>query len=218
MKVAILSESAADEAAIRLFVEGLLGAETEVPANLPIRSRGWPAVRNSLATVLRHLHYRSEVEALVVVVDSDRTAVHDPADCEPPQPGHECRLCDLTAVVQRTRRELSSRPGLPSIETAIGLAVPQIEAWYLVGRDHQVSEATWNNARKNGQFAYAPNQLKQKVYGTDRPTLELEIQRASQEASRIVDGGNLPQLEKLFPRGFGALADDVRRWHSDPEK
>lgn len=100
---------------------------------------------------------------------------------------------------------------------ALGLAVPQIEAWCLVGRDPHVSEATWNNARKDGKFAYPSNQLKQQVYGTDRPSLALEIERASQQARRIVDGGKLPQLEKLFPRGFGALADDVRRWHSEPE-
>ena len=160
MKVAILSESAADEAAIRLFIEGLLGEKTEVPGNLPIRSRGWPAVRNILPGVLRQLHYRTDFEALVVVVDSDKTAVHDPAHCEVPRPGHECRLCDLKAVVEGVRRGLSSRPGLPPIETALGLAEPQIEAWYLVGRDPHVSEAMWNNARKDGKFAYPSSQLK----------------------------------------------------------
>ena len=211
MKVAILSESGADEAAIRLFVEGLLGARTEVPGNLPIRSRGWPAVRDDLATVLRHLHYRSDCEALVVVVDSDRTPVHDPTRCE-------CRLCDLKAVVEGVRRELSPRPALPPIKTALGLAVPQIEAWYLVGRDPHVSEATWSNARKNRQFAYSSNQLKQEVYSTDRPTLELEIERAAQEAKRIVDDGHLPQLENLFPCGFGSLADDLRRWELRPKE
>ncbi len=100
---------------------------------------------------------------------------------------------------------------------ALGLAVPQIEAWYLVGCDPHVSEATWNNARKDGKFAYSSNQLKQKVYGTDRPSLELAIERAGDEAKRIVDGGKLPQLEKLFATGFGALAEDVRRWQSEPD-
>ena len=41
MKVAILSESGADEAAIRMFVEGLLGEKTEAPGNLTIRSQGY---------------------------------------------------------------------------------------------------------------------------------------------------------------------------------
>ena len=212
MKVAILSESGADEAAIRVFVEGMLGVKTEVPGDLPIRSRGWPAVMNSLKTVMRHLHYQSDVAGLVVVVDSDRTPVHDPARCEPPRPEHECRLCLLKAIVQGVQHQLSPRSGLPPLKTALGLAVPQIEAWYLVGRDPHVSEATWNNARKDGKLAYTSNQLKRKVYSTDRPPLDLETRIAAQEARRIVDGDNLPRLDESFPAGFGALAAGVRNW------
>ncbi len=212
MKVAILSESGADEAAIRVFVEGLLGLKTEAPSDLPPEGGGWSAVMKSLEAVLKHLHYHSDVAGLVVVVDSDRTTVHDAARCEPPQPGHACRLCLLKAIVQGVQHQLSPRSGLPPLKTALGLAVPQIEAWYLVGRDPHVSEATWNNARKDGKFAYTPNQLKQKVYGTDRPSLDPETETAAREARRIVDGGNLPGLEELFPAGFGALAADVRNW------
>ena len=119
MKVAILSESGADEAAVRLFIEGLLGKKTEVPGNLPIRSRGWPSERNSLPSVLHHLHYHSDAEALAVVVDSDRTAVHDPAHCELPRPYRECRLCELRAVVKALQRELAPRPGFPPIKIAL---------------------------------------------------------------------------------------------------
>ncbi len=217
MKVAILSESEVDEVAVRLFVEGLLDTETESPGDLNIRSRGWPGVRNILPGILRRLHFGTDVEALVVVVDSDRTAVHNSETCESPRPGHECRLCELRAIVQRTQHGLAPRPPLLPIKTALGLAVPQIEAWYLVGRDPGVSEATWINARRDGTFAYTTNQLKQQVYGTDRPSLELAVERARQEAKRIVDGGKLRQLEEHFPAGFGALADDVRRWLPEPD-
>ena len=79
MKVAVLSESPADEAAIRILVEGLLGRTIEPPPMPPIRSRGHDAVVASLPTVLKHLHYRTDAEALVVVLDSDRSPVHDPS-------------------------------------------------------------------------------------------------------------------------------------------
>ena len=101
MKVAILSESAADEAAIRHFVEGLLGARTEVPGNLPIRSRGWPAVRDNLATVLRHLHYRSDCEALARIIHGVRFLVESPRLTQLAHyilslGGAMCMRCELT--------------------------------------------------------------------------------------------------------------------------
>jgi hypothetical protein len=34
------------------------------------------------------------------------------------------------------------------------------------------------------------------------------------EQSRRLAGGELPRLEKLFPIGFGSLAEEVRRWIS----
>jgi len=179
MKVAVLSESSADEAAIRVFLEALRGERIEPPSSMPpIRSRGWPAPLITLPSVLRHLHYHSDAEALVVVVDS----------------------------------ELSPRETYGPLKIALGLAVPQIEAWYLVARDRHVNEAVWIRGLSSGEFPYASSTLKQKVYGTDRPSLGLETELAREQAARIVRDGHLPRLEELFPGGFGALANDVRSW------
>jgi hypothetical protein len=71
MKVVVLSESSADEAAIRVLVNGILGRETEDVPSLPLRSRGWPSVIKVLPTVIKFLYYRTDAEALVVIADSD---------------------------------------------------------------------------------------------------------------------------------------------------
>jgi hypothetical protein len=76
MKVVVLSESSADEAAIRILVNGILGRETEDVSSLPLRSRGWPSVIKVLPTVIKFLHYQTDAEALVVIADSDDSPIH----------------------------------------------------------------------------------------------------------------------------------------------
>src|SRR5215213_211241 len=138
MKVVVLSESSADEAAIRILVNGILGGETEDVPSLPLRSRGWPSVIKVLPTVIKFLYYRTDAEALVVIADSDDSPVHrsshDQAGNE--EPG--CRLCQLRRVVNETKP--SALTGRDELKIAVGLAVPAIEAWYLCGVDPHVNE------------------------------------------------------------------------------
>jgi hypothetical protein len=54
--------------------------------------------------------------------------------------------------------------------------------------------------------------LKQSVYGTERPPLAHEETRAVEHTRRLVEESKLDLLEKLFPSGFGALANEVRNW------
>jgi hypothetical protein len=211
MKVAIFSESSADEAAIRVLLDGLLGEETVAPQMPPIRSRGVEAVRQNAPMVLRHLRYRTDAEALVIVQDSDRTPPHVEAHDQPGGSDPNCRLCEMWSILEPVTTQFRKQ-GLFSIKVALGLAVPQIEAWYLLGHDPHVSEASWINARKQGRSPFSREELKRKVYGTDRPSLELEITRAKEEAERIVREGRLADLEQSFPGGFGVQAGDVRSW------
>jgi hypothetical protein len=51
------------------------------------------------------------------------------------------------------------------------------------------------------------------VYGTDRPGLGFEIQRARECARR--HQRDLRRLETDFPHGFGAMARDLRDWRQD---
>ncbi|HUT93848.1 MAG TPA: hypothetical protein VMY37_30575 [Thermoguttaceae bacterium] len=213
MKVAIFSESNADEVAIRILVDGILGTRTEVPSPMPpIRSRGWGAVLRDLPMALRHLHYQSDAHAMLVVLDSDRSPLHRASDCQSAKPPKKCRLCQMATILTQVQNTLAPRPTYGPLRMALGLAVPQIEAWYLAGRDPHVSEAAWMVGLQSGKPPYTGGSLKKQVYGTDEPLLEMETSRAKEEAERIVREGKLSLLEQLFPGGFGSLAGDVRSW------
>lgn len=215
MKVAVFSESGADEAAIRILVEGLLGQEAESPSMPGFRSRGWNAVLRDLPMVLRHLHFQTDAQALVAVIDSDRSPVHTDAHRQPGGAEEKCRLCQVIDIVDQVQRGLRPRDPYGPLRIALGLAVPQVEAWYLVGRNPHVNEGAWARGLKSGKLPYTGGSLKQQVYGTDEPPIGLEEERAVEEARRIVDDGGLESLERLFPDGFGRLAKEVRSWRGN---
>jgi hypothetical protein len=96
------------------------------------------------------------------------------------------------------------------LKVAIGLAVPAIEAWYLVGKNPQVGEAAWITGLSAGRPPFTRQQLKLEVYGTDRPSLEYETECAVRETRRIV--ANIGAVEKKFPDGFGSMAFAIRSW------
>lgn len=209
MKVAILSESEADEAVIRELVTGILGTPPTLIPHITLRSRGWPAVRAVLPGVLRHLQYYTDAEALVAVVHSNHSPVHQ-ADHTLNDTDTRCRLCELRRLAQRTLRGLRPEGSRRLIRVAIGVAVPSLEAWLLCGRDPNVTESVWINGLQNQQDPYTTNSLKYKVYGTDRPGIETLKRVGVQEARRLIN--DLPTLESRFPNGFGPFARDIRSW------
>ena len=209
MNLAILSESPADEAALHVLVEFVLGGPfTTVQPGL--RARGWPSVEQVLPSVIRHLHFQTDADGLVVVVDSDDSVVHSPAHEAPGYYHPGCRICRLRAVFRRTLKNLPPAHGRDRVLRAVGLAVPAIEAWYLCGRDTSVTEAAWVSGQGSGRPPYTRRELKWRVYGTERPTLPHEIRRAVQEVVR--HRGDVRRLEHDFPQGFGSLARDLRSW------
>ena len=209
MKLAILSESPADEAALRVLVEYVLGGPFGL-VQASLRARGWPSVEQVLPSVLRYLHFNTDADGLVVVVDSDDSPGHT-AEHEAPGYHHPfCRICRLRAVFRRALKNLPPAHGRERVLRAVGLAVPAIEGWYLCGRDTSVTEAAWVNGQAAGRPPYTRRELKWRVYGTERPPLPLEIRRAVQEVSR--HQGDLRRLENDFPQGFGAFARDLRSW------
>lgn len=211
MKVAVLSESSADETAIRILVDAILGQETTSPAAFPLRSRGWPSVRDILASVIKHFYYRTDADALVVVVDTNGSPVQDRPIHEPSDTKSPSRLAQLSDVVQGVKAQLKAVPNRQPIQIAIGVAAPAIEAWYLCGTEATASEASWTRELEAGTQARGKIlSLKRQVYGTDRPSLDLETQRAIQHARRLA--GQLDSLERRFPIGFGTFAQQVRTW------
>jgi len=213
MKLAILSESPADEAALRVLVGSVLGEPLSL-VTPSLRARGWPSVEQVLPPILRHLHFHTDVHGLVVVVDSDDSPVHDVAHEAPGFHHPLCRICRLRATFRRTLKNLPPAHGRKAPLRAVGLAVPAIEAWLLCGREHDVTEAAWMAGQQSGLAPYTRRDLKARVYGTTRPSLSWEIQRALEEVSR--HRGDTRRLENDFPNGFGSLARDLRRWKQAP--
>ncbi len=207
MKVAIFSESPADDAAIRVLINAVLNIKTDEIGLPSLQARCWASVRNSHPAVLRHLHYQTKAEALVIVADVDESVIHQASHEQSSDP--KCRLCFLRESVRGTQSKLRARAGSAPLKIAIGLALPAIEAWYLCGKDAQATEAACIQD-KNKRTAEYRNKLKELVYKTSRPSLSHETQRAVEEAQRLVQ--NLSLLEQNFPLGFGSLVRDLQSW------
>lgn len=208
MKLAILSESPADEAAVAVLVEAVLRRPfTRVQPAL--RARGWPSVAQVLPSIIRHLHFNTDADGLVVVVDSDDSVVHTAAHDAPEYYHPLCRICQLRAIFRQTAKKLPPARGRDRVLRGIGVAVPAVEAWYLCGLEDAVSEQNWIEGQEAGRMPYTRRELKQRVYGTERPTLQHETEIALREARR--HARDLRRLENDFP-GFAALAADLKAW------
>lgn len=209
MKLGLLSESPADEAALRILLGAVAGTGIDV-VQPPLRARGWPNVMQVLPAVMYYLQFQTDAFGLVVVVDSDDTRLHEGDHADPDKFHPLCRLCQLEMTMRRARKRWVLPPGRAPLHTAAGLAVPAVEAWYLCGRDPEVGEAAWRRAHERGEVRYTRRDLKQRTYGTMRPPLTLEVRRAEEEAQRLAR--DIHRLEREFPIGFGGLANAVRRW------
>ncbi len=210
MKVAYFAESPADQAALTILTGAILGVATEPVSYAGLRHRGWPTVRTALRPVLMELHYHTDAEGFVFIVDSNGSPPHlpshDPANARDPM----CRLCQLRRIVDDVMRQVRPRQHQPPLKIALGLAVPAIEAWLLSGVNPHVTEAAWINGMKTGQEPYTRPSLKDELYGTSHPSLAVETEVMKTAASRLA--ANLQNLEILFPHGFGALQADLRSW------
>lgn len=206
MKVALLSESPADEEVLRVLVEAVLGARPQF-VSPGLRARGWPNVVQVLPAVIRHLHFNTGADTLVVTCDSDDSVVHTAAHNAPGYFHPHCRMCQLRAVFRQTTKKLPPAQGRDRVLRVVGVAVPALEAWLLCGRDSAVSEAAWVAGQASGQQPYSRAELKWRVYGTDRPSLPHEIRCALHEVER--HRRDPRRLESDFP-GFAALAGDLR--------
>ena len=205
MKIGFYCESPADRAALTIFTEGVLGQPPD-PISMDLQAHSVPALFRDLDGVFRGVHYHSDAEALVFVVDCDDAEIHDQAHDAPGANWERCRFCQARNIIAQARKQLKTRHGKPELKVAIGVAVPAIEAWYLVGKNHEVGEAAWLTGLKAGRPPFTRSELKKKVYGTDRPSLELETKHAKKEAHRIHPGyqghrGRFPSRFRANGRG-----------------
>lgn len=208
MKLAILSESPADEAAVAVLAEAVLGHSFK-RVQPSLRARGWPSVAQVLPSIVRHLHFNTDADGLIVVVDSDDSVVHTAAHDAPEYYHPLCRLCQLRAIFRQATKKLPAAHGRERVFRGIGVAVPAVEAWYLCGKEDTVTEANWIAGQEAGRAPYTRRELKQRVYGTERPNLYHETEVALEEVRR--HARDLRRLEHDFP-GFAALSRDLRGW------
>lgn len=208
MKLAVLSESPADEAAIAVLMQAVLRQKfTRVQPSL--RARGWPSVAQVLPSIIRHLHFNTDTDGLVVVVDSDDSVVHTAAHDAPEYYHPMCRMCQLRAIFRQTMKKLPPAHGRDRVLRGVGIAVPAVEAWYLCGLEETVTEANWVAGQEEQSAPYTRRELKARTYGTERPTLQQETEIAVREAKRHAH--DTRRLENDFP-GFAALANELRAW------
>jgi hypothetical protein len=210
MKIAYLAESPADAAALAILTEAVLGRKTEPVSHAGLRHRGWPTVRTVLPAVLKELHYHTDAEGFVLIVDSNGSPPHFKEHERPGASERQCRLCQLRRIADEIQKSVRPRATLPPLKIALGLAVPTIEAWLLCGVDSHVTEAAWINGLKQGPMPYTKKGLKQQLYGTSHPSLDVETEAMKEAASRLAE--NLSSLSNLFPQGFGHLQDSLKNW------
>lgn len=211
MKIGYYCESPIDRAAMAVFTEGILGEPPE-SINMDLEAHSVPGFFGALDGVFRGVHYNSDAEGLVVVVDCDNTELHDPAHDMPGQALENCRFCRIRKIIAKAQNQLKTRQNRPELKVAIGLAVPAIEAWYLVGKNHQVGEAAWTAGLTANRRPFTGPQLKKLVYGTDRPSLERGTECALAEARQIIR--DTKAIEVAFPAGFGLMAREIRSWRA----
>jgi len=209
MKVAVLCESPADEAALRILISAMLGEPAE-PVEVNLRANNRQTVISLSPVAIRALHFGAEAEGFVAVVDSDKSPPHSPTHEVPGKQDPACRLCKLKNAAKAALERAGRRPAGLTLKTAFGLAVPSIEAWFQVGRDGSVTEAVWEAALKQKQFSYDVRKLKIAVYGHERVGLEEETRRMTEEATRI--STKIEDVATWFPSGFGSFLADVRSW------
>jgi hypothetical protein len=210
MKIAIYGESDADENAVELLINAILGAPIKRSPRPALLTRGWTQMLAELPRIIRALHYGSDADALVVIADSNGHAIHESTHDAPGKSNPDCRLCALRQVAQRELSRLKTRPSLPPLRVAIGLPVPALEAWLLSHRHGGLTEAMIKAARLQHREDYPRVRLKELLYGTARPTLQLEIEKMLEAMNEII--GDLPRLRTAFPGGFGPLFDEIVSW------
>ena len=164
----------------------------------------------TLPSILKHLYYHTEVDALAVQVDADCSPLYPP----PHDGSHDqCRLCQITAKINEARNHVGTHPSGFPLHVAVALAIPAIEAWLLNLGDASISEAWWQQCLQGeprSAFAQRKRELKRRLYGTDRPSLSLMKQHISQH--RRLDSQQLSRLESNFPLGLKPFLETVRAW------
>lgn len=216
MKFAVLTESAVDDGSVRILVDAMFAGPIVWHQSPPsYKSREWPGVLSVLPVAIRALHYNSDVEGLLIVVDGNGTPVHVPETRCDRDPKHGCRWCQVRECIDQACAKLKPRSHARPLRIAHALTYPSIEAWFRLGRDPGRGESSWVLYRRSlthAQITDHKRKLKRAIYNVVDPAFELSKRRQIEEAKNLA--ANLAEFEKLFPIGFGLFASEIRGWAS----
>jgi hypothetical protein len=205
MNVAIFSESPADDVALHILAQAVLGQPLATVQTFRQRAGGFGAVLTGIRRELAAAHYNTTATGLIIAVDADDTAPHLPAHEVPGGRVGACRACQLLDSVDQTIAHLRPVQGKPLIKTAIALAIPAMEAWYRCGLDNHATESRFIRDFNDGRsLSQARRELKRAVYGSERPSIVIETAGSQREAARLA--ADIGSLEARFPCGFGLFA------------
>ncbi|MBM4072709.1 MAG: hypothetical protein FJ271_27850 [Planctomycetes bacterium] len=119
-----------------MFTAAILGQPLE-SISMDLEAHSVPGFFNALDGVFRGVHYNSDAEALIIVVDSDRTEPHELTHDFQKDTGIGCRHCKIAQIIARARNQLKPRQSQAELKIAIGLAVPSIEACAWLARTNR---------------------------------------------------------------------------------
>ena len=203
MKISVLAESSNDAAVMVELASAALGGPVEL-INSGFEMMGWNMIPSVLPAVIKHLHFRSEADGLIVVADSNHSSL------EPGAPNN--RREELRAMAAKIVENLGMLHGRSRIRIAIAVASPALVAWLLFHRYGEISESAWERGLVEKKDPYTKGVLKQRLYGVQRPSRDiataLRLEAARQVSQRI------HELRSRFPLGFGSFFEDLLSWKS----
>lgn len=210
-RIVIVGESEVDETAVGFLVGAILDRHVEIVKTRISRSPGVGSLLKLLSSFVRDATYRQDpVDGIVVIVDSDETWV----DATSERPGlslrKKPRLPHIQEIIEATLAAIKVPQDRQPVQFAIGLAVPCIEAWWLIDTKDQVTEGQWRQGQESDSVLFRKRDLKKWLYGTDRPSRTQIIDGATDGSRRAAE--NLGALLEHFPLGFGTLFHQLKSW------
>ncbi len=208
MKIGYYRESPADSSSHGNLRGGNSRRRGATDSTLDLEAHSVPGFFSALNSVFRGVHYNSDADGLVIVVDADHTELHDPS--HDTNTAKDCRYCQASNIIQRARTQLQPRIGRPELKVAIGVTLPSIRSWVIVWQIDEVGEAAWKTSLASGKRLFTSQNLKKWCTARIAPRSNWRRNVRSRETLRIRE--NLKSIEDAFPIGFGLLAQEIRSW------
>ncbi len=87
---------------------------------MDLEAHSVPGFFCALGGVFRGVHYNSDADGLIIVVDCDDTQPHSLNHETPEGRSDRCRLCQASEIIAKTRKQLKARSGRPRDPTDRG--------------------------------------------------------------------------------------------------